>query len=70
MQLNRRAKQAHKLWSIRLALAAAALGAIEATLPLWQDAVPPGVFAALSSVVGVAAAVARVIKQKGISDDV
>ena len=69
MQLNKQAKQAHKLWSIRLALVAAALGAIEATLPLWQSAVPNGVFAAMSSVVGIAAAVARVVKQEGVTDE-
>ena len=69
MQLNRRAKQAHKLWSVRLSILAAALGALEVTLPLWQPALPDGLFAALASVVGVSAAVARVIKQEGISDE-
>lgn len=69
MRLNKQAKHAHKLWSIRLALVAAALGAIEATLPLWQSAVPDGVFAAMSSVVGIAAAVARVVKQEGIAGE-
>ena len=69
MRLNKQARHAHKLWSIRLALVAAALGAIEATLPLWQSAVPDGVFAAMSSVVGIAAAVARVVKQEGITGE-
>lgn len=69
MKLTQNAKQAHKLWSVRLAILAAVMGAIEATLPLWQSALPDGVFAALASVVGVGAAVARVIKQEGISDE-
>lgn len=63
MKLIPEAKQAGKLWSIRLAAASAALAAAEASLPLWSSVVPDGAFAALSSVVAIAAAVARVIKQ-------
>lgn len=69
MKLNKRVKQAHRLWSIRLAILAAVLGAAEGLLPLWRDVVPDGVFAVAASAIGIAAAVARVIKQKGISDE-
>ena len=63
MRLVPEAKQAARLWSVRLAAASAALAAAEASLPLWESMVPDGAFAALSSVVAIAAAVARVIKQ-------
>ena len=63
MKLIPEAKQAARLWSVRLAAASAALAAAEASLPLWSAIIPDGVFAALSSVVAIAAAVARVIKQ-------
>lgn len=62
------ARKAHRLWSVRLAVVAAALGAAEAALPLWGNVLPDGAFAALSSVVGVAAAVARVVRQEGLFD--
>lgn len=63
MQLVPESKHALKLWSVRLSIIAAALGAAEAALPLWEAPLPDGVFAALASVVGIGAAVARVIKQ-------
>jgi hypothetical protein len=67
MQLIPESSQALKLWSIRLAVISAGLGAAEASLPLWQGVVPDGVFAGLSSVVAVAAAVARVVRQRNIA---
>jgi hypothetical protein len=60
----------HKLWSVRLAVLSAALGALEMSLPLWQGLVPANVFAALSTITAASAAVARVIKQEGLKDDV
>ncbi|APC45978.1 hypothetical protein QHH_66 [Halomonas phage QHHSV-1] len=63
MQLIPESRKALRLWSIRLAAISAALGAAEASLPLWQGMVPDGVFAMLSSGVAIAAAVARVVKQ-------
>ena len=66
MKLIPEAKQAGKLWSIRLAAVSAALAAAEASLPLWQGLVPDGAFAVLSSVVAIAAAIARVIRQEGL----
>ena len=68
MKLISNAQQASRMWSIRLAALAAALAAAETTLPLWSDIIPDGAFAALSSGLAVAAAVARVIKQAGIDE--
>lgn len=56
----------HRLWSVRLAILSAALGALEIALPLWHDVIPEDSFAALSTVTAVAAAVARVIKQESV----
>lgn len=56
------------MWSIRLAAVSAALAAAESTLHLWSSVIPDGAFAALSSGVAVAAAVARVIKQANIDE--
>lgn len=67
MKLVPESRQAMKLWSIRLAAVSAALGAAEASLPLWQGVIPDGIFAGLSSLVAIAAAVARVIKQEGLA---
>ena len=63
------ARQWHRLWSIRLAVLSAALSACEALVPLWQPHIPGGIFAALATVVGVAAAVARTVKQESLQAD-
>lgn len=63
MALIPEASQWHKLWSIRLAILSAALSAAEVTLPMFTDIMPPGVFACLSMVVAVSAAIARTVKQ-------
>lgn len=63
------AKQWHRLWSVRLAVLSAALSACEALVPLWQPHMPPGVFATLATLVGIAAAVARTIKQETLPRD-
>ncbi|WP_027967307.1 hypothetical protein [Halomonas halocynthiae] len=52
-----------KFWSVRLSMLAAVLAALEASLPLWQDVVPAGAFAAASTSVAMLAAGARVVKQ-------
>lgn len=52
-----------KLWSIRLILLSAGLGALETALPVFTDKVPAGIFAVLSVVVGIAAAAARLVAQ-------
>ncbi|MEL7966370.1 hypothetical protein AAG587_08335 [Vreelandella neptunia] len=68
MKLIPNSRQASKMWSIRLAALAAALAAAETTLPLWSSVIPDGAFAALSSGLAVAAAVARVVKQANIHE--
>jgi hypothetical protein len=60
----------HKLWSIRLSILAAVLAvceilaALQPVLPLLPAFIPPGMFAALSALVALAAAGSRVIKQE------
>ena len=51
-------------WSVRLIVLSGVLSAVEGLLPLYSDAVPKGLFAAASVVVGVAALLARVTVQK------
>ena len=50
-------------WSIRFIVIAALLSGIELVLPMFNDALPRGLFAVLTLVVTVAAAVARLIPQ-------
>lgn len=54
-----------RAWSVRLIFLAAVLTGIEVILPLFGDAIPRNVFAALSFVSTVAAMVARVLIQPG-----
>lgn len=69
MRLIDNASSWHKLWSVRLALISAALAAVEASVPLWSGILPPNVFASLSSMVAVAAAVSRVIQQPSVNNE-
>lgn len=64
MKLNDDAKKWHRLWSVRLAILSAVFGAIEISLPLWQEHVPGKVFAVLATVTAAASAAARVIRQE------
>lgn len=57
---------AGRAWSMRLVLATAVLGAMELTLPLFSELVPKNVFAGLSMLTAIAAAVARVLDQPGM----
>ena len=50
-------------WSFWLMVLSAALGAAELALPLFNGVFPPKLFATASMLVGVAAAVARVVYQ-------
>lgn len=61
-----KASQWHRLWSVRLAVVSAALSAAEALVPLWQPHMPAGVFAGLATLVGIAAAVARTVRQESL----
>jgi hypothetical protein len=59
-----------RAWSIRLLLLAGALSGLEVALALMGAAtIPTGTFAALSGVVTMAALIARLLAQKGITDE-
>lgn len=58
-----------KSWSFRLMIASAALGAAELSLPLFNGVFPQKMFATASMVVGIAAAVARVVYQASMHDE-
>ena len=50
-------------WSIRFIVLAALLSGVEVVLPMFDDTMPRGLFAVLTLLVTVAAAVARLIPQ-------
>ena len=56
-----------KAWSIRLMVLAGLLSAAEVAVPFFADAMPSGVFAALSGLTVGAAFVARLLAQKDIA---
>lgn len=56
-----------KAWSIRLMLLAGLLSAVEVVLPFFSDAMPRGVFAALSGLSVGGAFVARLVAQKDMA---
>ena len=51
-------------WSIRFIVLAALLSGVEIVLPMFDDTMPRGLFAVLTLLVTVAAAVARLIPQQ------
>jgi hypothetical protein len=69
VRLANDAKKWHRLWSVRLAVLSAALGALELSLPLWQGIVQPNIFATLSTITAALAAVARVVKQEALTNE-
>ena len=58
---------ARRAWSIRLSIIAAMLSGAEVVLPLFIDVLPRNLFASLSFVAVVGAAVARVVSQPGVN---
>jgi hypothetical protein len=56
-------------WSSRLAIASSLLGAIEFLLPLFQDVIPRGWFAAASLVLALAVPMARITAQASLYVD-
>ena len=63
MQLIEQAGQLHKMTSVLIAGATAALAIAEQVLPVLQGVIPPGTYAVLSALV----IVARAIKQPSLS---
>lgn len=59
-----------KAWSIRLALLAAVFSAAEVALPFFAPFVPPHTMAILAVVASSGAAIARVIAQPKMHEDV
>ncbi len=57
-----------KAWSIRLMLLAGLLSGAEVILPLFVEAIPRNLFAALSMLTIGGAFVARLLAQKGLSE--
>lgn len=58
-----------KAWSVKFNILAILLGAAEAILPMFESAVPRGVFAMLSAVAAGASLTARILSQKEFRDD-
>lgn len=58
-----------KSWSFWLMIASAALGAAELALPLFNGVFPQKMFATASMLVGIAAAVARVVYQASMHEE-
>ncbi|MGO4449131.1 hypothetical protein AB4Y96_09405 [Phyllobacterium sp. TAF24] len=58
-------------WSIRLMILAGLLSGVEAILPLLDGVlpIPPGIFAVLTLITVAAAFIARLVAQKGLSND-
>lgn len=58
-------------WSVRLMILAGLLSGIEAILPLLDGVlpIPPGIFAGLTLITVAAAFIARLVAQKGLSND-
>ena len=51
-------------WSIRFIVLAALLSGVEVVLPMFDDTMPRGLFAVLTLIITVAAAVARLVTQQ------
>jgi hypothetical protein len=56
----------NRAWSIRLMLLAGVLTACEIVLPMYADAIPRNLFAALSALATMGALVARLVAQKNV----
>jgi hypothetical protein len=62
-------KIARRAWSFRLTIIAALLSGAEVVLPLFIDVLPRNLFASLSFVAVVGAAVARVVSQPRMHEE-
>lgn len=59
----------HKAWSARLMILAALLSGAEIILPLFNESMPQGLFAALSFLAVAGAFVARIVVQEKLHGD-
>jgi hypothetical protein len=62
-------KNAWKMYSVRVALILAVLGVLQTSLPMFQDFLPPVVFASLTTLLAVAVVVGRVVYQPSLHQD-
>ncbi|MFZ3151711.1 MAG: hypothetical protein WA116_08525 [Anaerolineaceae bacterium] len=62
-------KIARRAWSFRLSIIAALLSGAEVVLPLFIDVLPRNLFASLSFVAVVGAAIARVVAQPRMHEE-
>ncbi len=67
MQFIDNISEAPRMWSVRLAGVAAALGGMETFLPVLEGVVPDGVLGVLAIAAAAGAAVSRVIKQRNLT---
>lgn len=58
-----------KAWSIRFMLLAGILSGCEVILPLYQEVFPRGTFAILSMLAISGGFIARIVAQKGLTDE-
>lgn len=55
-----------RAWSVRLILLAGIFTVLEAVVPLFQDRLPPSIFAIMSGLTALAALLARIIAQPSL----
>ena len=68
MQLIEGASQAHKFWSVRIAIAGAMLNAAAVGWTLFQGNIDPVLYASVNMALGIAVAGARVVQQDSLKD--
>jgi len=68
LSFDRAARVWHRLWSVRLALAAALMPALEAVLPLWHPVLGELPYAGMATVLALLSAAARVVHQPRAQD--
>tara|TARA_B100000929_G_C15362889_1_gene371597 strand:- start:543 stop:779 length:237 start_codon:yes stop_codon:yes gene_type:complete len=59
----------HRMWSVRLGIAAALLYGLQPVLPHWEGVIPEWAYALLASAVAVAGVVARLIPQQPVEQE-
>ena len=62
------ARQAHKLWSVRLSILAAVLGGMDAALRHWDGIIPDAPYALLATLCAIGVPIVRVIRQTRLTN--